>query len=180
MKSVLIPLIDGFEEIEAVTAIDILRRAGLNVTTAGVGKRSATGSHQITVSTDALLDEISSGTYDLILLPGGPGTKALGEVTALQGMLKRQAHGGLPIAAICAAPTILAKLGILEGKRATCFPAVESQMAGAQLSHYPVVVDDRIITSRGAGTAVPFALAVVELLLGRDKSQSLAREIVYQ
>ncbi|MCC6547726.1 DJ-1/PfpI family protein [Candidatus Sumerlaeota bacterium] len=180
MKRVLIPLIDGFEEIEAIACIDILRRAGIDVITAGIGKKTATGSHQITVSTDTTLDEASSQTHNLILLPGGPGTGALGEVPTLQGLLKRQAAADRPIAAICAAPTILAKHGLLEGKRATCFPAVEAQMAGAELSHYPVVIDGQIITSRGAGTAIPFALAVVEHLLGREKSQALAREIVYQ
>ncbi len=180
MKKVLVPLIDGFEEIEAITSIDLLRRAGIEVTTAGIAKRSATGSHQLTVETDTLFDPARARDADMILLPGGPGTKNLAAVPGLDALLKEFAAAGKPLAAICAAPSILAKAGLLEGKRAVCFPTVESAMTGARLSHDPVAVDGNIITSRGAGTAVPFALAVIALLLGQAKADEIARQIMYQ
>lgn len=179
MKRVLVPLVDGFEEIEAITSIDILRRAGIEVTTAGIGGSTATGSHAITVQPDVPFDKARLKEFDLILLPGGPGTKKLGAAPGLQEMLKDHAARGKPLAAICAAPTILAEAGLLEARRATCYPSVESSMRGALLSHDPVVVDGSFITSRGAGTAVPFALAVVEMLLGKAKAEEVAHSIVY-
>lgn len=179
MTTVLIPLIDGFEEIEAVTSIDLLRRAGVHVTTAGIGKRTATGSHDITVETDSVLDDELARAFDLILLPGGPGTRQLRQHEPLKNMVRLHHEAGRPLAAICAAPTFLADLGILDGVPATCFPKAEADMAGALLRHDPVVRHGPLVTSRGAGTAVPFALAVIELLLGTSKAQEIAQSIVY-
>lgn len=182
MKRVLIPLIDGFEEIEAITCIDLLRRAGIQVVTAGIGKQEATGSHEVQLKTDAIFDRVKDDEYDLILLPGGPGTKKLKDVADLQHRLRRQIEEGKPVAAICAAPTILAAAGLLDGKRAACFPSVEEevQAGGATVEHEEVVRDGLLITSRGAGTAMPFALAVVERLAGASAAKDLAKAIIFQ
>lgn len=175
----LVPLIDGFEETEAVATIDILRRAGVSVLTAGIGKGFATGSHQIIVETDALLDDVLEEDYEAIVLPGGPGTPKLNEIPALHSRLRRQAESGMLVAAICAAPSVLAAAGLLEGKRATCFPSVEGKMAGAVIVREPVVVTGNIVTSRGVGTAIPFALEVAARLVGRERAAEVARAIVY-
>lgn len=180
MATVLMPLIDGFEETEAVAVVDVLRRAGVAVTTAGIGKRTATGSHNITVQTDAEWDAVVEGAYDAIVLPGGPGTKDLNNVAGLHARLKRQAAGGRLVAAICAAPTILANAGLLEGKRACAFPSVEDKLAGAVVVRDAVVEDGNVITSRGMGTAIEFGLAVAARLVGRDKSEQVARAIVHR
>lgn len=179
MPAVLIPLVDGFEEIEAITTIDLLRRAGVEVTTAGIGKKRATGSHDITVETDAVFDDVAEEFYDAIVLPGGPGTGSLNEVRGLHELLREYHERGKILGAICAAPTVLAAAGLLKGKRAACFPSVENKMAGAEILHEPVVVDGTIITSRGAGTAVPFALALVAKLCSQEDADEIARKIVY-
>ncbi len=179
MAKVLIPLVDGFEEVEAVTSIDLLRRAGVKVVTAGVGTTNPVGSHGIAVEADVPLEEAARAQYDAIVLPGGPGTPKLRESEILTGMLQDYAGRGKLIAAICAAPSVLADLGLLAGRRATCFPAVEEKMTGATLSHEPVVVDGSFITSRGAGTAVPFALKVAEHLVGAETANKVSHSIVY-
>lgn len=179
MARVLIPMIDGFEEIEAITCIDILRRAGAQVITAGIGKRKATGSHDVQVQTDAVLEDIMEAEYDMILLPGGPGVAQLADVAILQRMLLRHATHGKFLAAICAAPSILGKYGLLEGKRAACFPSVENKLGGAVLVREPVVVDGKVITSRGAGTAVPFTLEIVKQLYGSSKAEEISQSIIY-
>lgn len=179
-QKVLIPLIDGFEEIEAVTSIDILRRAGLEVITAGIGGLRITGSHRIQVGADVLFEDVVDEEFDAIVLPGGPGTQQLIRVAPLQQMLKRHAERGKLVAAICAAPTILAAAGLLEGVETACFPSGEGQLGGAILVREPVAVSGKIITSRGAGTAVAFALEVTAALLGREEADKLARSIVYQ
>lgn len=180
MPSALVPLIDGFEETEAITTIDILRRAGVNVTTAGISRKTATGSHDITVTTDAIFGDVFDGEFDAIVLPGGPGTKDLNQVAGLHDRLRRQAREGKLVAAICAAPSILAVAGLLEGKRATCFPAVEDKLneGGARILHDPVVEEGNLITSRGVGTALEFALAVAAYLAGRETATKVAKSIV--
>ena len=179
MAKVLVPLIDGFEEIEAITSIDLLRRAGIEVLTAGIGKMVATGSHAITIQTDGIFETVKDQPFDLILLPGGPGTNQLREIDSLQQVLKAHYSSGKPLAAICAAPTILAKAGLLDGKRATCYPTAKGKMAGAIVSQENVVVDANIITSRGAGTSVAFALEVVKKLVGEKKATELAESIIF-
>ncbi len=177
MTTALIPLIEGFEEVEAVSIIDILRRAEVDVTVAGVEKTLVPGSHTIRLTADRMLTEVRERDFDLVVLPGGPGTGNLGRSSLVRSIVERHANQGRWVAAICAAPTILAGLGLLEGKTAACHPSVESRMNGANLVHDPVAVDGKFITSRGAGTAVLFALALVRHLVGKEKADDIAGRI---
>lgn len=166
---VLVPLAAGFEELEAVTVIDLLRRAGIEVVAASLAPGPVTGSHGIAVQPDADLDEVLNQDFDMIVLPGGlPGATGLAEDTRVLQLLRRQAAARRYTAAICAAPGVLAKAGLLEGKRATSFPGflAPDSAPGIVLLEDPVVTDGRIITSRGPGTAMDFALALIERLAG--------------
>jgi 4-methyl-5(b-hydroxyethyl)-thiazole monophosphate biosynthesis len=170
MAKVLVPLADGFEEIEAITVVDLLRRAGIEVSTAGLAGRSVTGSHDIRVEADTTLDAALSNAYDMIVLPGGmPGAQRLREDARVKRLVADQARGGKYTAAICAAPSVLAAAGVLDGKSATSFPGFLDPAAtpGLSLSKAPVVVDGHVVTSRSAGTALDFALSLIELLAGR-------------
>ncbi len=171
-KRACVLLADGFEETEAVTVIDVLRRAEIKVEVLGVESKKVTGSHQICIEADALLSDRKNEKFDLVVLPGGmPGAATLRDHWGVQKLVQAQhASGGL-VAAICAAPIALAKAGILEGKRATCFPGFEEQLtAGGALTALgasgaeAVVRDGNVITSRGVGTALAFSLALVEAL----------------
>lgn len=179
VKKVIIILADGVEEIEAVTPIDLLRRAGLQVITLGLESKSVRGSHEVIIQADQLLDN-NSGIPDAIILPGGPGHTRLKESAKVLALIKEINSKGKLCAAICAAPTVLAKAGILAGKKATCFPGMEQELTGATFIQEPVVKDGSIITSRGAGTAVPFSLAVIEYLIDKNTADSIASKIVYQ
>jgi len=169
VHKVLVPLAEGFEEIEAVTVVDLLRRAGIEVHTAALERRQVAGSHGITVLADMALDEADPLQYDMIVLPGGmPGADHLKRDARVVGLLQRFASAGRYTAAICAAPGVLAHAGLLDGRAATSFPGflTGDSAPGIRLSTAPVVVDGKVITSRGPGTAVPFALYLVELLEG--------------
>jgi 4-methyl-5(b-hydroxyethyl)-thiazole monophosphate biosynthesis len=171
MSKVLVPLADGFEEIEAVTIVDLLRRAGVEVRTASLAGREVTGSHGITVMADSGLDEVEAGDYDMIVLPGGmPGTTHLKSDSRVVRLLRQFAESGRYTAAICAAPSVLAHAGLLEGRKATSFPGflTAGSAPGIRLSEDAVVVDGKVATSRGPGTALPFGLALIELLEGPE------------
>lgn len=175
-KKVLVVLAEGFEEIEAITPIDVLRRAGLEVTIAGVGGHQITGSHGITVETDTTIEEIEE-LPDAIVLPGGmPGAENLSKSKALRDILESMDEEGRHIGAICAAPAVaLASTGILDGRKATCFPGFESRFGQAIVfSPDRVVVDGNITTSRGPGTALEFALALAGRLAGAEVQQELS------
>jgi len=180
MSRVLVPLAEGFEEIEAVTVVDVLRRAGVEVRTAGLAGLRVTGSHGITVEADATLDSVGAGGFDMIVLPGGlPGSTHLREDPRVIALLREvQAQGGFT-AAICAAPGVLAHAGLLERRAATGYPGVlDAQSApGLELRCEPVVVDGQVVTSRSAGTALDFALALVELLEGRGVRDEVERRL---
>ncbi len=182
MPTALVPLVDGFEETEAITVIDLLRRSGVEVTTAGAGKTQACGSHEIVVKADVEISTVIAKHFDAIVLPGGPGTPHLNDIPGLHDRLRLQVSQGLLVAAICAAPTVLAAAGLLGGKRAACFPSVEGKLtdAGATVLSQPVVQDGNVITSRGVGTAIDFALAVAARLVGDAKADQVARAIVYR
>lgn len=171
MSKVLIPLAQGCEELEAVTVIDILRRAGVDVMTAGLSSGSVRCSRGTVLVPDALLDDVLSQTYDMIVLPGGmPGAERLKNDARVIALLKNMAAQDQYIAAICAAPMALHAAGLLEGKTATSFPGVLDRLHGThRYSTDSVVMDGRIITSRGPGTAMDFALTLVELLCGKRK-----------
>lgn len=186
MARVLVPLAPGFEEIEAVTIIDVLRRADVEVVIASVSASGAvtgappsgavTGSHAITVHAPVALADVAAGVFDLVVLPGGePGTTHLAADPVLADVLRRQAAAGRPLAAICAAPRILAALGLLGNRAATSHPSVEAPLraAGAQYEASRVVVADGIVTSRGPGTALEFAFALLELLNLNDRAARL-------
>jgi len=170
MARVLVPLADGFEEIEAVTVIDLLRRAGIEVCTAGLKGRAVTGSHAIAIEADTTLDEVSGQQFDMVVLPGGmPGAQHLREDPRIPKLLRNQAESGRYAAAICAAPSVLAAAGLLDGRTATSYPGFldPATVRGLELSDAPVVVDGPIVTSRSAGTAVDFSLQLIELLASR-------------
>jgi protein deglycase len=172
-------LAEGFEETEAVTPIDLLRRAGIEVLVLGLNTGTVHGSHNIPIVTDGLLNEFH-GTPGGIMLPGGPGYKNLLNSTTVLSIVRTIFGKGLLCAAICAAPSVFGKAGILKGRRATCFPGVEPELTGATFIGEPVVIDGTVITSRGAGTAVPFALAIIEYLKGADAANGVASTIVYR
>ncbi len=168
-------LADGFEEIEAVTVIDVLRRAGVDVVVLGVDGDAPVGSHGIAVKADALLADRAGGRFDVVVLPGGmPGAARLRDAPHVQRFIVDARGRGAHLAAICAAPIALGKAGALQGKRATCFPGFEAELTGAVLSHDAVVEDGDVTTSRGVGTALAFALSLVARLRGADAAQTLA------
>lgn len=182
-KSVAIFLAEGFEEIEALTVVDVLRRAGISIDTVSVtGKLTVTGSHSIPVTSDKLLEDVvNSDAYDMLVFPGGmPGTKNLEANTSLMGMLDRYNANGKLISAICAAPTIFGHKGYLVGKNACCYPGMEDGLNGATVSFNSVTVDGNIITSRGMGTAIDFSLKLLDVLGEGTPSAELASKIVYK
>ena len=181
-EKVYIFIADGFEEIEGLTVVDILRRASVSVEMISISDSlSVTGSHGIKLETDGIFAErdLSDGT--LYVLPGGmPGTKYLGAHEGLCSLLKEAKAAGKRIAAICAAPTVLGSLGLLEGEKAACYPGLEEKLTGADVKYDEVVRSGQITTSRGMGTAIPFALSLVEQLKGREAADSMAAGIVYR
>ena len=173
-------LADGFEEIEALTPVDLLRRAGVAVTTLGVGgKREIKGAHGITVLADAPDTDFADEAPTMVVLPGGmPGASNLDASPAVAAALSKAAACGGFLAAICAAPMVLGHKGYLAGKTATCYPGFESELKGARAKRAPVVRDGNVITGAGMGVAAEFALALVEALCGRDKAAALAKGIL--
>ena len=178
MKRVLVPLAQGFEELEAVTIIDLLRRAGIEVVVAALSENPVTGSHGITLLADAMLDAVSGQDFDLVALPGGmPGAANLKDDLRIADLIRRLHQGGGHVAAICAAPMVLAAAGILTGRRATSFPGFLDRAAELTLVDEPVVVDGRIITSRGPGTALDFGLELVAQLLGSGARRKIESQL---
>lgn len=181
MKQISVFLADGFEEIEGLTVVDILRRAGLRVDTVSItGERIIRGSHQIDVQADCLFEEMDFSESDMLVLPGGmPGTRNLMNHKGLQELLRAYHEKGRYIAAICAAPSVFGRLGFLKGRRACCYPSFEEKLEGAEVVQEPVSVDGHIITSRGMGTAIPFALKLTALLCGEEKADEISRSIIF-
>jgi 4-methyl-5(b-hydroxyethyl)-thiazole monophosphate biosynthesis len=176
MANVLVPLAQGCEELEAVTVIDLLRRAGITVDTAGLDAQPVRASRGTVLLPDITLDEALTREYDMIVLPGGlPGADHLKNDTRIIELVRRMAGQGRYTAAICAAPRVLAQAGLLEGRRATSFPGALDVAAipGIDYSDQPVVRDGTLITSRGPGTAMDFALELIELLAGRAQRDTV-------
>ena len=174
MATVLIPLANGFEEIEAVTNIDVLRRAGIEVITAGVGSSTIKGDHGIKMETDRNLSEISPEQIEAVLLPGGmPGAENLKKSDYLLKLIKEVYKKGDLVAAICAAPMVLEEAGVLDGRKATSYPGFDKEMPSCDYQDKRVVIDGNIITGRGPGMALEFAVTVVEYLVGREKAEEL-------
>ena len=179
-KNVLVPIADGIEEIEAICIIDVLRRAGASVTVASVGQLQITASRSVKLVADKLIADCLDITYDLIALPGGlPGAEHLRDSKHLQTMLKQQAAQGRLYAAICASPAVvLLHHGLLENRKATCHPALADKLQNADNIDANVVVDGNVITSRGPGTALKFALKLVELLYDKQKADMVAEPML--
>ena len=182
MAKTAIFLAEGFEEIEALTVVDLLRRAGIEITTASItGNKQVTGSHNITVEADALFEDINFAETDMIILPGGmPGTNNLDACESLKAQIKAFADAGKKLAAICAAPRVFGKMGILAGKKATCYPGNEEFLQGADPQTTEVVKDGNFITSRGMGTAIPFGLAIIEEFQGKEAADDMAKKIIFR
>ena len=168
-------LADGFEEVEALTPLDLLRRAGKEVLTVSITEeRAVTGAHGITVLADLTAEEITSPCDEMLILPGGmPGTKNLDVSLVTDRLIGEVLANGGHLAAICAAPMILGKRGLLEGKRATCYPGFEETLLGAHLANEPVVTDGKITTATGAGVAALFGGALVSVLCGEVHAKNL-------
>ncbi|MEC3609545.1 DJ-1/PfpI family protein [Bacillus glycinifermentans] len=176
-------LIDGFEEIEAIAAIDILRRAEVETVTVSLDpERSVKGGHGIVVEADKMFDDADFREADMLILPGGNvGSKKMLEHDALHETLKEAAASGTYVAAICAATMTLGKTGLVSGKKATCYPGVEKELTGADIvTDENVVMDGNIITSRGPATTIPFALKLAELLNGKEKADAVAKGMLVQ
>ncbi len=172
-------LANGFEEIEALCPLDLLRRAGLEVTTVGIGGERIQGAHGITVEADIPEGLYADAAPDMIILPGGmPGAKHLDESRTVDAALKAAARRGAFLAAICAAPMVLGHRGLLAGKHATCFPGFEKELTGAVISSERVVRDGNVITAAGMGVALDFGLALVAALKGEDTAADLRRAVL--
>lgn len=171
----------GFEEIEAIAPCDILRRGGVEVKLAAIGEKLVEAGHGVRVEADCTLAELDVKNLEMIILPGGlGGVRAIGASNAALGAVREVYDAGGFVAAICAGPTVLARLGLLEGKKATCYPGCEDEMAGAVMQNAGVVRDGRIITGRAAGAAVDFGLALLAALKGEDEAKRVAAGIVYE
>jgi len=179
MKKVLVPLAPGFEEVEAVTVIDILRRAGIEVTVAGTVEGSIEGRNKIKVEADVLLDSVTANSFEMIVLPGGSvGTENLKKHPKVRQILQDMERRGCFITAICAAPLVLSAVGLLVGRNITSHPSVQTDLSEAKYSEDRVVVDGRIVTSRAPGTAMEFAMKLVEILAGRSKMEEVNRGVL--
>lgn len=183
MKRVIVPLAHGFEEIETVTIVDILRRAGVSVTLAGVEvdapPAAVEGRTGIKVVPDCAIGEVRSADFDMIVLPGGlKGTQTLQKNRQVSQLLHDMDRDNRYIGAICAGPTVLAANGMIAGRRLTSHPSVQEQLFGAVYDEGRVVVDGRLVTSRGPGTAMEFAMALVEILVGKQKVEEVNQGVM--
>ena len=181
MSKIGIFMADGCEEIEGLTVVDIVRRAGIDITTISISdKKEVAGAHGITFLADVKKDEVDFSTLDGIVLPGGmPGTINLGADETVDKVIREFAAGGKLVAAICAAPSVLGQAGLLNGKHATSYPGFEPKLTGAVTSEDPVVQDGNVITSRGMGTAIAFALEIVSYFTDKKTADKLAESIIY-
>lgn len=181
MSKIAVFFADGCEEIEGLTVVDMLRRAGIEVTGVSVsGRREIHGSHDIMFQADTLLEEAGISSFDGVVLPGGlKGTANLAAHTGVLSAVQEFAGAGKLVAAICAAPSVLGQAGVLKGKRATCHPGFEEKLTGAEALPDTVVSDGNIITSRGMGTAIDFSLAIIRYLSDEDTVARVRKGIVY-
>lgn len=182
MSKVYIFLADGFEEIEALTVVDLLRRADIDITMVSVsGSLDVMGGHRITVRADKLFEELNFSDADMLVLPGGKmGTDNLSVHEGLDKLLKNFAKQDKLLSAICAAPSILGNKGLLKGKKAICYPGFEEYLTGAKVVDTDVVTDGNIITSKGMGTSIDFSLAIITKLIDENEAAKIAASIRYR
>lgn len=182
MSRIAVFFAEGFEEIEALTVVDLCRRAGIETDMVSVcGQREVTGSHGICIRADKMFSEIDFKTLHMIVLPGGgPGTQNLEAHEELMKRVDEFAEQGKMVCAICAAPSILGHKGLLNNRKACSFPSFEGQLAGAEVAKQSVVKDGNFITSRGMGTAFDFGLEIVEHICGKEKRDELAKTTIYE
>jgi 4-methyl-5(b-hydroxyethyl)-thiazole monophosphate biosynthesis len=181
MPKVLVPLAQGCEELEAVTIIDLLRRAKIDVTTTGLDKQTVIASRGVKIIPDTDLDSALKQEYDMIVLPGGlPGADYLDNDPRIRALLKKMASKHKYTAAICAAPKALANAGVLDGKTATSYPGFldDMNLPNTKITNEAVVIDGKVITSRGPGTAMDFALTLIEILLGKQNRDEVETGLV--
>uniref|UniRef100_UPI004057AC4F DJ-1 family glyoxalase III n=1 Tax=Acetatifactor sp. TaxID=1872090 RepID=UPI004057AC4F len=182
MKKIAIFFATGYEEIEALTVVDICRRCGLTIDMVSITEeRTVMGAHNIEVLMDKTFSEVDFETYDCIVLPGGGvGTKNLEACESLMEQVDAFYQAKKYIAAICAAPSIFGHRGILKGRKACSYPSFESHLEGAEVTEGPVEVSENVITSRGMGTSIPFALAIVSVFCGNEAAAEMAKTIIYK
>lgn len=169
---------DGFEEIEALTPVDVLRRCGADVKTVGVNSMSVRGSHDITLMCDIEFQDIDKQKMDMLILPGGPGhTELKGD--KVQKLIRYAADNDIYIAAICAAPSVPGEMGLLSGRKATCYPGFEHELKGADVTGEKVVVDGKFITAKGPGAAGEFAFELAKLMCGSEKVREVKDAMQY-
>jgi len=179
MYEAIIFLIEGFEEIEAITTLDILRRGGVNAVSVSLtGEHVVKGSRNISVTADLIFDELDDPSYAMLILPGGPGTANYKNHELLLELLRIHNSKGYRIAAICAAPTIFGMLGFLSDKTAVCYPSLESQLNAAKISQAPTFTDGNITTSKGPATSIGFALELVRIIKGEPEAAGVAEAIL--
>lgn len=181
MKKIAIFFAEGYEEIEALTVVDICRRCGLTIDMVSItDEKAVRGAHNIDVMMDMTFGEVDFNAYDMLVLPGGGnGTKNLEAFEPLMKQVDAFFAADKYVAAICAAPSILGHRGILKGKHACCYPSFESHLEGAEVIMESVAVAGKVITSRGMGTSIPFALAIVGELCGKNVAEEMAKAIIY-
>lgn len=181
MKRIAIFFAEGYEEIEALTVVDLCRRAGIHVEMVSVtDSLQVTGAHGIPVVMDKMLADVEFDVLDMLVLPGGmPGTRNLEQVPLLMEQVKAFAAAGKYIAAICAAPSVFGHLELLAGKNACCYPGFEEELTGANVTYNRCEVDGNIITSRGMGCAIDFSLKIIEKLENDDTASKIGRQIIY-
>lgn len=181
MSKVYIFLADGFEDIEGLTVVDLMRRAQIDIRTVSIKEtREVQTSHGITMLADCIFAETDFSDADMLVLPGGmPGTRYLGEYQPLTSLLTDFYGKGGKVAAICAAPSVFAALGFLKGRKATSYPSFMDKLDGAVTTEEPVAADGNVTTSRGLGTAIDFALSLISQLAGAEKAEEIAQSIVY-
>lgn len=172
-------MVNGFEDVEAIEPIDIMRRAGIDVKTVGVMGKKATSSHDITVETDILIGDVNTADMEMLVLPGGPGHTNLDESSEVQELISCALEKDVYLAAICASPSILGKRGILDDKKYTCFPGFEKFAPKGLFTGEKATLDGKILTGKGAGAASDFGFLMVEILKGKDVADKLRKEMQY-
>lgn len=182
MKKAVVFLADGCEMVEALTPVDMLRRAGIEVVTVSItGSEKVVSSHKVGILADKVYEDGIADDADVVILPGGKlGTSNLGAHAGVTNTVKTFFENGKYIAAICAAPSIFGQMGLLNGKKAVCYPSFEEKLIGATVCKDEVMVDGNIITSRGMGTAIVFSKALIEVLLNKDIANAVTEEIIFQ